>query len=66
MAAGFVLVVVGAVGSSGFKLGMASSGAAPSQALAAGEDSVTGEAPGFVPGVCEPVDAIGLRAELRR
>ena len=54
MAAGFVLVVVGAVGSSGFRLGMASSGAAPSQALAAGEDSVTGEAPEVVPGAASP------------
>ena len=37
MATGFVLVVVGAIGSSGFSLGMASSGAAPSQAEAAAE-----------------------------
>jgi anti-sigma factor RsiW len=48
MAAGFVLVVVGAIGSSGFTLGMASSGAAPNdvQAEAAGGDSEEPAAPG--------------------
>lgn len=54
MAAGFVLVVVGAIGSSGFSLGLgASAGAAPSQAEA-GNDSVTGEQPQAIPGAAAP------------
>jgi hypothetical protein len=55
MAAGFVLVVVGAIGSSGLSMGMgASAGAAPSQAEAAGQDSTTGEPPQAVPGAAGP------------
>jgi hypothetical protein len=50
MAAGFVLVAVGAIGSSGFSLGMGSAGAAPSQAEAAGQDSMTGGSPLVAPG----------------
>ena len=57
MAAGFVLVVVGAIGSSGFSLGMAASGAAPSQAEAAGQDSVTGGSPLVAPGAAASSEA---------
>jgi len=63
MAAGFVLVVAGAIGSSGFSLGMASSGAAP--AFENAGDGLTGGAAsspaasdaGQAPGVPSPLTA---------
>ena len=60
MAAGFVLVVVGAIGSSGFTLGMGASaifqnvGENLAAGEASGQDSVTGGAPEVVSGAASP------------